>query len=190
MSIQGEEIGKNKLYTQSGKGEYKRKEMTGKTAQMINNLRQRKKWRKQTWRIKTEIESRWKEIEGKSRDVFQCFNAGKKYVGNHKKGKETSSPKGTLPASTRETASAWTALGPSTQRARKESAVLSKHSSSSWLPAFSASDFNRPWSKWSSQILYQRFLCDANGSWCRYHETSHRRELKLVREGYISHLGR
>ena len=95
MSIQREEMGKSKLYTQSGKGEYKRKEMTGKTAQMINNLRQRKKWRKQMWRIKTETESRWKEIEGKSRDVFQCFNAGKKYLGNNKQeGKENQQSQG------------------------------------------------------------------------------------------------
>ena len=36
------------------------------------------------WSVKTETESRWKEIEGKSRDVFQCFNAGQKYVGNNK----------------------------------------------------------------------------------------------------------
>lgn len=36
MSIQGEEW-ENKLYTQSGNGEYKRKEMTGKTKQMITN---------------------------------------------------------------------------------------------------------------------------------------------------------
>lgn len=43
MSIQGEEMGKNKLYTQSGNGEYKRKEMTGKTKQMINNLRHRER---------------------------------------------------------------------------------------------------------------------------------------------------
>lgn len=47
------------------------------------------------WRVKTETESRWKEIEGKSRDVFQCFNAGKKYVGiTNKKGKETNSNEG------------------------------------------------------------------------------------------------
>lgn len=48
MSIQGEEMGKNKLYTQSGNGEYKRKEMTGKTMQMINNLRDREKGMKET----------------------------------------------------------------------------------------------------------------------------------------------
>lgn len=48
MSIQGEEMGKNKLYTQSGNGEYKRKEMTGKTTQMINNLRDREKGMKET----------------------------------------------------------------------------------------------------------------------------------------------
>lgn len=84
MSIQGEEMGKNKLYTQSGKGEYKRKEMTGKTAQMISNLRQREKEMKKTNAENQNWESRWKEIEGKSRDVYQCFNAGKKYVGNNK----------------------------------------------------------------------------------------------------------
>ena len=38
--------GKNKLYTQSG--EYKRKEMTGKTIEMINNLRDREKGMKKT----------------------------------------------------------------------------------------------------------------------------------------------
>ena len=48
MSIQGEEMGKNKLYTQSGNGEYKRKEMTGKTTQMIKNLRDREKGMKET----------------------------------------------------------------------------------------------------------------------------------------------
>lgn len=48
MSIQEEQMGKNKLYTQSGNGEYKRKEMTGKTKQMINNLRDREKGMKKT----------------------------------------------------------------------------------------------------------------------------------------------
>lgn len=53
------------------------------------------------WRIKTETESRWKEIEGKSRDVFQYFNAGKKYVGNNKQeGKGNQQSQGHPAAST------------------------------------------------------------------------------------------
>lgn len=83
MSIQGEEMEKINytLRVESTKG----KKWQGKLSKWsIIWETERKEWRKQMWSVKTETESRWKEIEGKSRDVFQCFNAGQKYVGNNK----------------------------------------------------------------------------------------------------------
>lgn len=193
MSIQGEEMEKINYTPRVEKESTKGKKWQEKLPKWsIIWETERKEWRKQMWSVKTETESRWKEIEGKSRDVFQCFNAGKKYVGNNKQeGKGNQQYRG-CPAG-QHPASPWMTLGPTIQRARKKAVVLSKHSSCLWLPAFSASVLHRPFiyrSKWSSQILYQRFLCGANDSWRRYHETSHRRGLKLVRERHIGHLQR
>lgn len=102
MSIQGEEMEKINYTPRVEKESTKGKKWQGKLPKWsIIWETERKEWRKQMWSVKTETESRWKEIEGKSRDVFQCFNAGKKYVGNNKQeGKETSSTEGALQAST------------------------------------------------------------------------------------------
>lgn len=71
-------MGKNKLYTQVENGEYKRKEMTGKTKQMINNLRDREKGMKKTnVEVETETESRWKEMRRKSRICFSVLMLGR-----------------------------------------------------------------------------------------------------------------
>lgn len=81
MSLQGEEIGKIR-YTLSKKEKKKRrveKERNDrKTPKIINNLREKEREIKKMWRIKNETEGRQKGTEGKSIDVFQCFNVGNK----------------------------------------------------------------------------------------------------------------